>query len=536
MARPDLLDRRPGWAGGKVNATSVLLEPLGVAETDLLIESLAHLDEGLRERIREAAEGNPLFVEEMVAMVDESQGGEVTVPPTIQALLAARLDQLDVPERSVLERGAVEGRIFHRGAVEALTPDEPRVTARLTSLVRKELVRPDKAQLPGEDAFRFRHLLIRDAAYDALPKSTRAELHARFASWLEQHGSGLVELDEILGYHLEQAYRYGLELGGPDPTLAAAAADRLALAGRRAYLRGDVRAVITLLERALDLQPESRRDSVLEVDLAEALVWAGRPADAEALLVEAEARASAVGDLSSARLVRLVRFRISALTDPEGKADELMALATEAIPPFEEAGDEVGLMQAWCSIALVEHMHCRFGPRNRAHRAAADHARRAGDEHFAQFMTGIQAVGYVFGPFPVEEGLRWFDVHAGRLTVVPDALAKHGMLLASAGRLEEARELVRAAEARTWELGQRMAQAGIGEAWWHVETHGGDPEAAERALRASCALYEHMGERGWLSTQAGELGLVLCTLGRYDEAQEWAARGRELGASDDVIT
>ena len=174
MARPELLDRRTGWAGGKVNATSVLLEPLAPEETGRLIENLAHLDDDLRARILDAAEGNPLYVEEMVAFVAESGGGEITVPPTIQALLAARLDQLDAPERDVLERGSVEGRVFHRGAVQALAPEESQVMARLTSLVRKELVRPDKSELPGEDAFRFRHLLIRDAAYDALPKATRA--------------------------------------------------------------------------------------------------------------------------------------------------------------------------------------------------------------------------------------------------------------------------------------------------------------------------------------------------------------------------
>ena len=191
MARPELLDRRPGWAGGKVNATSVLLEPLGADETDLMIdEPRRSSTTACATRIREAAEGNPLFVEEMVALVQESGDGDVTVPPTIQALLAARLDQLDPAERGVLERGSVEGRVFHRGAVQALAPEELQTVARLTSLVRKELVRPDKAQFSGEDAFRFRHLLIRDAAYEALPKAMRAELHERFAGWLEGHGGG----------------------------------------------------------------------------------------------------------------------------------------------------------------------------------------------------------------------------------------------------------------------------------------------------------------------------------------------------------
>ena len=133
----------------------------------------------------------------------------------------------------MLERGAVEGEVFHRGAVQALAPEETQVTPRLAALVRRQLIRPDQAQFAGEDGFRFRHLLIRDAAYDALPKATRAELHERFAAWLEQRGEELVELDEILGYHLEQAARYKQELG-TGPTLAERAGERLAAAGRRA--------------------------------------------------------------------------------------------------------------------------------------------------------------------------------------------------------------------------------------------------------------------------------------------------------------
>ena len=149
------------------------------------------------------------------------------MPPTLQALLAARLDQLETGERSVLERGAVEGETFHRGAVQALTKDDS-VTPRLASLVRKRLIRPDKARLADEDAFRFSHLLVRDAAYESIPKATRAKLHERFAVWLEERGTDLVELDEILGYHLEQAARYKQELGQAEPQLAESAGERLA--------------------------------------------------------------------------------------------------------------------------------------------------------------------------------------------------------------------------------------------------------------------------------------------------------------------
>ena len=152
----------------------------------------------------------------MAARVD----GEVVVPPTLQALLAARLDQLDPAERSVLERGAIEGEIFHRGAVQALAPDETQVTPRLAALVRKRLIRPDRPELAGEDAFRFRHMLFRDAAYDGLPKARRAELHERFAAWLEAARPEARRARRALGYHLEQADRYQHELGRPDQILA----------------------------------------------------------------------------------------------------------------------------------------------------------------------------------------------------------------------------------------------------------------------------------------------------------------------------
>jgi class 3 adenylate cyclase len=282
MARPELLDRRPSWGGGKLNATAVLLEPLAAEDADALVTSLldgAPADEALHARILDAAEGNPLFVEEMVGLLRDSPGGDVAVPPTIQALLAARIDQLDPTERVVLERGSVEGRVFHRGAVQALSPDETQLVVPLTALVRRELLRPDRPQFRGEDAFRFRHLLIRDAAYDALPKTTRAELHERFATWILERGTDLVELDEIAGYHLEQAYRYRVELGPAGETalrLAERAGERLGAAGTKAAARGDMRAATSLLTRAVALLPttDPRRLTFLSL-LGQALHEAG---------------------------------------------------------------------------------------------------------------------------------------------------------------------------------------------------------------------------------------------------------------------
>ena len=262
LARPDLLDARPGWSGGKFNATSVLLEPLGEEDSAELIANLlgrAELEPEVRTRVTEAAEGNPLFVEEMLGMlIDdgllERQNGHwlasgdlasVAVPPTIQALLSARLDRLEPSERAVVERASIEGKVFHRGAVAELAPTEVRndVGGHLQSLVRKELLRPDQSAFVGDDAFRFRHLLIRDAAYEAMPKELRSELHERFASWLERvAGDRVLEYEEILGFHLEQAYRYRLELSPPDDAardVGAKAAERLGSAGERALSRSD---------------------------------------------------------------------------------------------------------------------------------------------------------------------------------------------------------------------------------------------------------------------------------------------------------
>ena len=255
MARPELLDRRPNWGGGKLNATTVLLEPLAAADAEALVATLldgAPADDALRARILNAAEGNPLFVEEMVALVRESPDAAVAVPATIQALLAARLDQLDPVARDVLARGSVEGRVFHRGAVQALSPDGVQLR-RATHGARaaESCCARTRRRFPGEDAFRFRHLLIRDAAYEALSKATRADLHERFAIWIAERGADLVELDEVVGYHLESAYRYRAELGPAGEaarSLSERAAERLAAAGAKAAARGDVRAATNLLD------------------------------------------------------------------------------------------------------------------------------------------------------------------------------------------------------------------------------------------------------------------------------------------------
>jgi class 3 adenylate cyclase len=343
VARPELLDVRPGWGGGKLNATSILLEPLAddeaAALADELLDGVA-LDGETRLRILATAEGNPLFLEEMAALARESNGG-VDVPPTIQALLQARLDTLEPPDRAVIERGAVEGKVFHRGAVTALAPEPLRddVPQRLLSLVRKELVRPDRSQLPGDDAFRFRHLLIRDAAYESLPKAVRAELHETFAEWLDGHAE-LVEQDEIVGYHLEQAAESRRALDASDERaaeLGERAAARLVAAGTAAFDREDLHAVRNLLGRAVALLPEGPSRRAVIPDLADALAGSGDDERVAELLAELEQGDER--DRAVAAAIRIGRDPIAA-GEPEEVAEALDAaqgMACGLLPRKEDS-------------------------------------------------------------------------------------------------------------------------------------------------------------------------------------------------------
>jgi tetratricopeptide (TPR) repeat protein len=523
MARPELLDRRAGWAGGKVNATSVLLEPLGPDEADLMIESLAHLGDGLRERIREAAEGNPLFVEEMVALAKESGDGNVTVPPTIQALLAARLDQLDASERGVLERGAVEGRVFHRGAVQALAPEELQTVARLTSLVRKELVRPDKAQFEGEDAFRFRHLLIRDAAYDALPKATRAELHERFASWLAGHGTDLVELDEILGYHLEQAHGYLVQLGAADergPKLAAQAATHLTDSGHRAFARGDMRAAVRLFERAAALRsvddPERLR---LLPSLGRALIEVGEWERADALLSEAVEAAKAAGEQAASADAAVALTYVRLHTDPETSHAKVRGELEAAIRIFEQIDDEAGLGRALSIAGMLRLWRGEAAGAIEELERAARVARDAGDR--PQEIQNLQfiMVALIVGPTPVPTAFEQLDDIRRRADGGPrlewSISRTRAQLEAMRGRFDTARDLIAEANALSEELGI-VAASGVNAG--EIELLAGDLPAAERVLRAVCETLERRGDWGHLASTAPLLADALHAQGRGSEA------------------
>ena len=526
MARPELSERHPTWP------VTLRLEPLGDDDVEELIPE--RIAGELRQRISRAAGGNPLFIGEMLAMAQEAEG-EVVVPPTLQALLAARLDQLDTAERSVLERGSIEGEIFHRGAVQALAPDETQVTPRLASLVRKELIRPDRPLLVGEDGFRFRHLLIRDAAYEALPKATRAELHERLGSWLQEHGSDLVELDEILGYHLEQACRYRAELGLLyNGQLAGAARSLLSAAGRRARSRGDDNAAVSLLERAVALVPPTTIDLALETDLADALFWAGQ---GDAALRRADSlaeRASAAGDRVGELCGRVKggMFRIN--LEPEGATEQLAALVEQALPVFQAAGDDLALHTACHALAWVAFMRGQMDAGLEAFERAAAHARQAG---LPQEFLAWRATALLMGTTPVSELLAWQGEQEARGAQSHGFRGNRAVALAMLGRFDEARAILAETRAELAERGggTQLAMT-TGTASVDVELLAGDLAAAAEYGAEGCNLLEELGEQSILSTAAGKLAQALYALDRLEEADYWAGRSADLGASDDVFT
>ena len=525
IARPELTERRPAWP------VTLRLEPLGDDDVDELIPE--RIPDELRDTIARAAGGNPLFIEEMLAVARETDG-QVVVPPTLQALLAARIDQLPTAERSVLERGAIEGEVFHRGAVQALAPEEPQVTSRLAALVRKELITPDAPLFSGEDGFRFRHILIRDAAYDALPKATRAGLHERFASWLEEHGTELVELDELLGYHLEQACHYRADLGTPDDgALAAAARRRLVAGGNRAVRRQDYGAAVSLLERAAALLPPGELDLALENELLEALFWSGRSDDAlrraDLLAERAAATGNRVGEISARIKAGVFALNLT----PEGATEELAASINRALPELEAAGNHMALYIAYSALSEVAHLRAQVDAALEAYERAFAHA-QAG--HVPTEGLGSLAAYRYFGSTPAPDLLEWLDENEPRAAQNQFLRAYRAMTLAMLGRADEGRAILAESRADQAERGGGVLLANLlSFECVDLELWAGDPMAAAEFGAEGCRLHEEMGNRDFLPFAAGNFAQALYALDQLAEADSWAGRSAELGTSDDAL-
>ena len=561
VARQELLEIRSGWSGGKMNATSILLEPLAADDASLLVDNLlgrAEIPSAARDRILDAAEGNPLFVEEMLGMlIDDgllqSKDGtwravedlaDLTVPPTIQLLLAARLDRLDAEERAVIERGAVEGKVFHTGAVATLSAERLRanVPSRLLALARKELIRPDRAEFAGEDAFRFRHLLIRDAAYQAMPKEQRADLHERFAEWLDRAaGERVAEYEEILAYHFEQAHRYRIELGPPDDrarALGDAAAERLIRSADRARERGDYTSARPLLQRAADVSEGGLHVRAL-FELSRAL------SDLYDFHRSAEAaeKAMAAAEESEDRVyalrARLISVEALGSIDPSYTLERMRSESEAALAELDRLDDAAGIRQAKLAVART---HFYLGDSG-ACLAIAEELRDAAAElpfiERHQITMNISMSCY-FGPTPADAAILMVEqahelvaeslISQARLSTVRTGL------LAMRGLAEESR----AESSRADELWDEVGNAGlrlmesqpVGEA----ERFLGRPDVAEGVFRAAAEQLTALGETGFNSTYSGLLALSLCDQARFDEAEVHATRSRELAAEDDFAS
>jgi class 3 adenylate cyclase/tetratricopeptide (TPR) repeat protein len=541
LARQDLVEIRPGWLNPRPNSDTLMLDPLAAEEAESLLGEL-DADPEAKARIAEAAEGNPLFLEQIAALLAEEQedAEDVAIPPSIQALLAARLDQLDLVERAVIERAAVVGREFSRAAVSALSPSEVASTlaGALMALVRKKLLLPDMSDR-ADDRFRFEHVLIRDVAYEAVPKKHRAELHGRLADWLEASQAA----EELVGYHLEQAYRLGADIAGKgsSDSLRDRAAERLAAAGRRAFLRGDMPAAADLLGRATDLLPEDKPAWLeLAPDLGAALRDTGDLNRADEVLSTAVERAAVASDRRAESLALVERSVVRLMAYGARRTGEAAAAAENAVTVFTELNDEHGLARAWHLLGRVEWINGHAAAMERALECGLEHARRAGNERDATTILKTLALTALFGPRPIEEALsRCEEIRreaAGDREIDAVLASVIGGLEARRGRFDEARRLQRSSEELFRELGLGFSLAGVGMYSGVVELLAGDLQAAEHALRTAQESLESLGDRGGAATASALLADVLHRQGQDDEADLSATLSEETASSDDLAS
>lgn len=560
LCRPELTAGSP--AESHTLGEVVRLEPLSDQNTHRLVRNLleeAEIPAALSARVIEIAEGNPLFVEQLLEkLVDEGrltrQDGRwivagnlesVRIPPTIRALLAARLDLLESTDRDVVASASVIGRIFPRDAVIELTTPELRhlVSAQLNDLVRRDLICVDR-QATVDDLHRFSHLLIRDAAYDALPKSSRAFRHERFAAWLrDTAGDRVGELEAILGYHLEQAYLYRAELGPlqqPAIDVGRQAAHWLSRAARRMGAIGDVAAAARHLRRACQLL--TRDDPgyrPLQLELGDALLQSGdlnAAAEVISAVRHAADDAGATADSASAQVLELLaRFTL----DPEGAAATIHREFEPLRRIFSSLGDERGLARTWRLRAHVDVIRCQFGAAAQAIRRAADHARAAGDQREERDNLCWLVITSIWGSMPAKRALiECGDAlmrAGGDRKLEATALLGSAVVQAMQGHHSEAQRLIRRAGAIVEELGSSVftvvARAQMG---GYAYMYADDPEAAEREELRSFSFLEGQEDKVWLSTLAAMLGQATLAQHRLSDADRYARIAEAICASDDL--
>ncbi len=555
-ARPELRDVRSSLVTpGGVVAEVVTLAGLDAGAATRLAANVIGADDlpaAVAARVLATSEGNPLFVGELVRMLvqdgalkregDRWTAGvelaQLEMPPTIQALLAARIERLRPEERTVLERAAVVGRQFSRAAVTALLPRElADLDRQLEALRRSELIEPDTGWFLGEPALRFHHLLIRDAAYRRLLKNKRAELHERFADWVSERVGLAVERDETLGWHLEQAHAHLGELGPLDAhgrALGERASRHLAAAGRRALARDDVPLAASLLGRAIDrLDAADPARAELALDWCEALLAAGEVGTA-ATAIDELGRFTGESPRLSAWHTCFVGQR-AARADPQALRATADAVAAAA-ETLASAGDAAGEAKAHFVHAIALAALGRVGACEAAlDRALAAARRGRGDRRRANAVLAGAPQAALWGPSPVTRAsgrcldvVRVLRITQGAPAVEAVALRCQGVLEALRGRSEAARRMIATSRRMVEELGitQQLLEADVFAG--QIELIEGDAAAAERCLRPA---YQGLREHG-LGIAAAQAAALL---GRALLAQDRAAEAETLSHESEAL-
>jgi class 3 adenylate cyclase/tetratricopeptide (TPR) repeat protein/type II secretory pathway predicted ATPase ExeA len=558
-ARHEIAERHAEWSGAH-DAMLIRLQPLSEADAGKIVEELlGSLEASVRERTATAAEGNPLYVEQIVSMLVETgalqrgldgwvarEGSEhLQIPPTVQALVASRLDALRSEERAVVDPASVIGLTFALDAVSELVEEEirPQLGQDLEVLTSKQLVR----LLPEEEVlYRFGHQIIRDTAYGSLLKRARAGLHERFVVWAErvnrERGREL-EFEEILGYHLEQAYQYRTSLGMIDAEAADVgerAARKLSSSGRRALQRGDLPAAVGLLRRSTALLADTSPFRIeLLVDLADALLQQGAFDDCKAVLDEARAGAAAIDDQRLGARVALLEAGRAQFVGGTGFASVALEAVANAVPILERAGDDAGLARAARLEMYTQVMTGRLNDATSAAARIVEHARRAGDERLVTRSTAPIAYILVHGPVPVPDALvqcrELLDgVKGDRKTeaILHGALAQ---LLAMDLQFDEARTHYRRGQEILTELGAGTDANSTSIDSGPVELLAGEPAAAERELRRDYDALEAIGETYLRSSVAAWLSAAHWELGQLEEAGRYAEICRGIADEDDLV-
>jgi DNA-binding SARP family transcriptional activator/tetratricopeptide (TPR) repeat protein len=540
LARPELLEALPSWAVPQQNRSVLTLDPLDDAESYDLIDALdagADLVRKQRRRAVEAAEGNPFFLEQIVAV--SATGADPSLPLSVQAVLAARIDRLEPGERNLLRLAAVEGRSFHRGDLVELMEDadRPDMGAHLSSLVHRQLIRPGRPEIDGPDSFRFAHALIREAAYDAIPKRLRAQLHEKVADRLKSTASAQAE---IVGYHLERSYHYCAELatvGERERALATEAAEWLDSAARAAFLRCDLTSGAGLLERAAALFTyDSARRFALLPRLGEALFEMGRLQDAERVLDDAIRYAQTENVPELAALASVERERVLIQEGSAWSVDDATRVADTAIDVLSRSGNELGQCRAWCLHATVKWIMGRAFGADRDWKRAAEYAERAGNTRELFEILCWRASAAVFGPATVKAAIARCneirDQVASSPVVVAATLHPLALLHALNGDFLQARELIRDADAILDDLGRLESTVSFHEAW--VDMLAGQPADAEAKLLPGYRKLEAMGEKSLLASTAAALAQAAFAQGHVQDAEGYCQVSEHTAAADDL--